>query len=270
MSGHSKWNNIKHKKEKSDAQKAKIFTKMGREIAVAAKSGGPDPEVNGRLKDAIAKARSFNMPNDNIARVIKKAAGERDFTQGALKAVLKRKSALEQRLAELGKLPRTPDETATLLSAVDAHIEELTLRHDACELAQKAIQAAGDNVQSGVIPKIASSASVILRGAAPHDNILIDPTFSCSTSSGDSVTSAEHLSRGTADLVYIALRIALSREIISGETPVLVMDESFSHIDTNRIKGLIRQLTDSQYLLFTCRSDEADIAEKLGCNVIRL
>ena len=76
MSGHSKWTNIKHKKEKSDAQKAKIFTKMGREIAVAAKAGGADPEVNGRLKDAIAKARSFNMPNDNIQRVIKKAAGD--------------------------------------------------------------------------------------------------------------------------------------------------------------------------------------------------
>ena len=78
MSGHSKWNNIKHKKEKSDAQKAKIFTKMGREIAVAPKAGGADPEVNGRLKDAIAKARSYNMPNDNIARVIKKAAGDQN------------------------------------------------------------------------------------------------------------------------------------------------------------------------------------------------
>ncbi len=78
MSGHSKWSNIKHKKEKSDAQKAKIFTKMGREIAVAAKSGGADPETNGRLKDAIAKARSYNMPNDNIQRVIKKAAGDQN------------------------------------------------------------------------------------------------------------------------------------------------------------------------------------------------
>ena len=78
MSGHSKWNNIKHKKEKSDAQKAKIFTKMGREIAVAAKAGGADPEVNGRLNDASAKARSYNMPNDNIARVIKKAAGDQN------------------------------------------------------------------------------------------------------------------------------------------------------------------------------------------------
>ncbi len=75
MSGHSKWNNIKRKKEKTDAQKAKIFTKIGREIIVAVKSGGPDPEVNGKLKDLIAKAKSNNVPNDNIDRIIKKAAG---------------------------------------------------------------------------------------------------------------------------------------------------------------------------------------------------
>lgn len=79
MSGHSKWSNIKHKKEKSDAQKAKIYTKIGREISVAAKAGGPDPEVNRRLKDVIAKAKANNMPNDNIMRCIKKAAGEQDM-----------------------------------------------------------------------------------------------------------------------------------------------------------------------------------------------
>ena len=76
MSGHSKWNNIKNKKEKSDAQRAKIFTKLGREIAVIVRAGGPNPESNGKLRDAIAKARSNNMPNDNIARCIAKAAGE--------------------------------------------------------------------------------------------------------------------------------------------------------------------------------------------------
>lgn len=76
MSGHSKFSNIKHKKEKSDAQRAKIFTKIGREIAVVVKAGGPDPEVNGKLKDVIAKARANNMPNDNVQRCIKKAAGE--------------------------------------------------------------------------------------------------------------------------------------------------------------------------------------------------
>ncbi len=77
MSGHSKWSNIKRKKEKTDGQKAKIFTKMGREIAVAVKEGGSaDPANNSRLKDAIAKAKANNVPNDNIDRIIKKAAGE--------------------------------------------------------------------------------------------------------------------------------------------------------------------------------------------------
>lgn len=75
MSGHSKWNNIKHKKEKTDAQKGKIFTKVGKEIAMAVKAGGPDPKVNGKLKDLIAKAKSLNVPNDNIDRIIKKASG---------------------------------------------------------------------------------------------------------------------------------------------------------------------------------------------------
>ena len=77
MSGHSKWNNIKRKKEKTDGAKAKIFTKMGREIAVAVKEGGgADPASNSKLKDAIANAKANNVPNDNIERVIKKAAGE--------------------------------------------------------------------------------------------------------------------------------------------------------------------------------------------------
>ena len=78
MSGHSKWNNIKNKKEKSDSQRAKIFTKIGREIAVAVKAGGPDPANNAKLKDVIAKAKSLNVPNDNIDRSIKKAAGDGD------------------------------------------------------------------------------------------------------------------------------------------------------------------------------------------------
>ena len=76
MSGHSKWNNIKRKKEKTDAAKAKIFTKIGREISVIVKAGGPNPAENSKLKDAIAKAKAANVPNDNIERIIKKAAGE--------------------------------------------------------------------------------------------------------------------------------------------------------------------------------------------------
>jgi len=75
MSGHSKWNNIKRKKEASDAVKGAVFTKAAKEIMVAVKQGGADPETNTKLKDMIAKAKSANMPNDNIHRAIKKAAG---------------------------------------------------------------------------------------------------------------------------------------------------------------------------------------------------
>lgn len=78
MSGHSKFANIKHKKEKNDAAKGKIFTVIGRELAVAVKAGGPDPESNSKLRDAIAKAKANNMPNDTIDRSIKKAAGNLD------------------------------------------------------------------------------------------------------------------------------------------------------------------------------------------------
>ncbi len=76
MSGHSKWANIKNKKEKTDSQRGKIFTKIGREIAIAVKEGGADPANNSKLRDVIAKAKASNMPNDNIARSIKKASGE--------------------------------------------------------------------------------------------------------------------------------------------------------------------------------------------------
>ncbi len=78
MSGHSKWANIKRKKEATDAVKAKIFTKIGREIIVAVKEGGADPNNNAKLRDLISKAKSNNVPNDNIDRVIKKAAGGGD------------------------------------------------------------------------------------------------------------------------------------------------------------------------------------------------
>jgi len=78
MSGHSKWANIKNKKEKADSQRGKIFTKIGREIAVAVKAGGPNPDSNAKLRDIIAKAKAANIPNDNIERSIKKAAGDGD------------------------------------------------------------------------------------------------------------------------------------------------------------------------------------------------
>ncbi|HOQ08155.1 MAG TPA: YebC/PmpR family DNA-binding transcriptional regulator [Clostridiales bacterium] len=78
MAGHSKWANIKAKKGKMDARRGKLFTKLGREIAIAVRQGGPNPESNSRLRDVIAKCKAANMPNDNIMRSIKKAVGEDD------------------------------------------------------------------------------------------------------------------------------------------------------------------------------------------------
>lgn len=78
MSGHSKWSTIKRKKEKTDGAHAKVFTKIGREMSVAVKEGGPDPANNSKLRDLIAKAKANNVPNDNIDRIIKKAAGDGD------------------------------------------------------------------------------------------------------------------------------------------------------------------------------------------------
>lgn len=77
MSGHSKWNNIKRKKEKTDGARAKVFTKIGREISVAVRMGGPNPASNSKLADLISKAKRMSVPNDNIQRIIKKAEGGR-------------------------------------------------------------------------------------------------------------------------------------------------------------------------------------------------
>ena len=73
MSGHSKWSNIQHKKEKNDAAKAKVFTKIGKEMAIAVREHGADPEANSKLRDLIQKAKSLNVPNDNIERIIKES-----------------------------------------------------------------------------------------------------------------------------------------------------------------------------------------------------
>ena len=80
MSGHSKWANIKHKKEKTDAARGKIFTKIGKEITIAVKAGGGDPNSNSKLRDLIQKAKANNVPNDNIERCIKKALGSTNET----------------------------------------------------------------------------------------------------------------------------------------------------------------------------------------------
>ena len=174
MSGHSKWNNIKRKKGAADAQRGAVFTKIGREIQVAVKNGGADPEVNSRLKDVIAKAKAANMPNDNIQRSITKAAGAADsdnfeeityegYGPGGVAVMVRTLSDNRNRTAgdlrhifdkfggnlgttgcvgflfqEKGTLiierDKAPDEETTMLAALEAGAEDFAAEDEAYEI----------------------------------------------------------------------------------------------------------------------------------------
>ncbi len=197
---------------------------------------------------------------------IKAMMRERDFTNSALRSAEKRQQELETQLAGLGSPAHSPDETATAIDELDRRIEELSLRHDACELAKNALLQASEKMRSGVIPKIAENASILLSGATSgtHETLTLDSSFNAGCSTETDILSGEYLSRGTADLAYLSLRIALAEEIFKTETPFMVFDESFAHIDESRIQGITSLMIDGQYIILTCRREEALAAEAGG------
>ena len=197
---------------------------------------------------------------------IKAMVRERDFTNSALKSAEKRQHELETQLAALGSPAHAPDEAATALDELDRRIEELSLRHDACELAKNALTQAGEKMRSGVLPKIAESASILLSGATSgaHEALTLDGSFNAGCSTETDVLPGEYLSRGTSDLAYLSLRIALAEEIFKNEMPFMIFDESFAHIDTSRIEAIVSLMIEGQYLILTCRREEALAAESGG------
>ena len=204
---------------------------------------------------------------------IKKVKFEKEFAERELLAAQKRRIALEEKLGELGKLSHSPDEYETLIKSLDERISELSLRRDACTLAEDALQNAGMNMRSGVIPKISRRASEIMeKSTHRYSAVTVDGAFNCGLGENDMIKTPEYFSRGTGDLAYIALRVALAEEVFRGEKPTLVFDESFAHVDSSRLMGIIRTLNGEkgQYVIFTCRTEEAEIASELGCNSITL
>lgn len=201
---------------------------------------------------------------------LKEAVRERDFTKSALKSALKRKTALEEKMLELGRLSHTPDEYRSMINSLDEKIEELSLRHEACELAMKVIGEAGESMRSGIITRLADSASGLMRSCTPHEKVALDSALTPSLTSRDKILPSEIMSRGTADLTYISLRSALCGEVYESERPLTVLDESFAHVDLSRTRNFMRALSDGQYLILTCREDEAEAAVSLGMNVVRL
>jgi len=213
---------------------------------------------------------ALSLDSEAISNLLK----EKEFTDSALRSASKRKSTLEEKLLEMGKPTRSPDEYSTMISSIDERMEELTLRFDACELASSALPRAGEAMRSDVIPKIAEKASHIISKSTPHEKIAIDKAFNCSIADEESHLSTEILSKGTADLTYIALRIALADEVFRSESPTLIFDESFAHIDMGRLEKLFSVLNSnedsSQHIIFTCRRDESLCAEKMGMNIVSL
>lgn len=205
---------------------------------------------------------------------LKELNRERDFTENALKSAQKRKQALEEKLLSLGKLNHTPDEYRSMINSLDEAIDELTLRHDACELALEAINSAGENMKCGINVRLAKSASEIIRSCTPHDNIALDSSLSPTLSSENTLLSPDILSRGTADITYLSIRNALCGEMFPTERPVTVFDECFAHIDLERTRNFIRALSLSsssgQYLILTCRADELETARSLGLSTIQM
>lgn len=197
---------------------------------------------------------------------IKSLIRERDFTYGALKSAEKRKQELEAQLESIGHSSHTPDEAASALDALDRRIDELSLRRDACTLAAEALTKAGDKMRADVLPRIAESASILLSGATggTHEAITLDKSFNAGCSTETDVLPGEYLSRGTSDIAYLSLRIALAEEIFKNETPIMIFDESFAHIDTARIEAIVSLMLDGQYLILTCRREEALAAESGG------
>ena len=141
MSGHSKWNNIKRKKEKTDGARAKVFTKIGREISVAVRMGGPNPASNSKLADLIAKAKRMSVPNDNIQRIIKKAEGG-DKTEyeaityegygnlgamGCVAFLFSQKGVIDISLED-------KDADEAMMDALDAGAEDFDASEDAAEI----------------------------------------------------------------------------------------------------------------------------------------
>lgn len=212
-----------------------------------------------------------SLTQDRVRELTK----ERDFTESALRSAELRRASLEQKLAEIGKLPRTVDELDTMIGAADERMEELTLRRDALDLAAEALKKAGESVRQGIVPRIAAAASRrISASTGVWDRMLLDDKLSCSLTSDSGTVASELLSRGTADLAWLSLRLALTDELFRSERPTVILDECFAHVDADRTARFLATLTGAgsppQTLIFTCRSDEADAAGELGCPVLEM
>ena len=201
---------------------------------------------------------------------------ERDFAVSAWNAQAMKEAELEQKLASLGAQDgSSPDILAGQLARVEEEIAELSRQHDAYMLAQEALQTAGQSLRTTLIPTVTEKASAAMEAATggKYSRISMDPSFGLQFETTDGSESVDLLSKGTADLAYVSLRLALAQTLFGEngrEVPPMIMDETFAAVDCDRLNMALEAMRSSgvQCILCTCRSDEGRIGEELGCTVL--
>jgi len=212
------------------------------------------------------------------ADALSKGEQEKAFADSAWQAQCRKVAELEQLCASLSSTEgKGADILASQLSHVEKELTELQKRHDGYTMAYEALLQAGEAVRSGVIPEVTRKASSYMAHATEgkYSSVAMDPSFGMVYTKDSCTDSVELLSKGTADLAYISLRMALADTLFGEnghEVPPLLMDESFAAVDCSRLSGAVDAILSAnlQCVLFTCRQDEASVAQKKGCAVISL
>lgn len=262
--------------EERDVRKARIENFSGR-LAVLKEQIASVNEAEAEKAAAETAASPYGKLALSLdTEGIKKAIRERDFTQSAYKSQTQRVAELEKRLSEIKIRTKSPAEAATRIEEIDERINELELKRDGYNLAVEALKKAGENMRSGVVPRLTAYASEIMGEVVDgkYNSLLLDSSFSMNYIDGTETRSVEYMSRGTCDAAYIALRLALMRVVFRNAMPPVVLDESFAYIDEERFANLLRCVSrsDGQSLFFTCRERAAVEAnqEALRYNRIKM
>lgn len=213
---------------------------------------------------------------DNEA--LTKAQKERDFTIGTWRAQSKKEAELEATYQALcSGEGRSPDVLEGLLATAQEELSELKKQHAGYTLALEALRHAGESLRTTVIPTVTERASATMEEATggKYRQIAMDSAFGLQYGTENGTASVDMLSKGTADLAYISLRLALARTLFGDngrEVPPMILDETFAAVDEMRLGQALSAMcrTEQQCLLFSCRTDEARLGAELGCNVLQM
>lgn len=261
-----------------DTVRAKVEHLTGRLGALQEAIAGLDKvAIVARYKQLMSSPMgkaAMQLDSDSLA----KAQKERDFTIGTWRAQSKKEAELEAVYAALcAGEGRSPDVLEGMLSTAREELGELKKQHAGYTLALEALRHAGESLRTTVIPTVTERASATMEEATggKYTRIAMDAAFGLQYTTDSGTASVDMLSKGTADLAYISLRLALARTLFGDkgrEVPPMILDETFAAVDEDRLASALSAMVhaDAQCLLFSCRGDEARLGTQLGCNVLHM